>query len=114
MDSKEMRNFISKSVDISNSRLTDNDKNVLVSLIKNFDKYNGSKKTFFKTEKGFDQDGKYICKTKTTYQLLKDTAGIFIKKVVEEKYDDGDIFNSEEILRTARELLKHLHLFKDK
>ena len=70
MANKELREEISKKIDLSSTRLTDKDASKLADFTDNIGKYAGKSKTINHSFTGWCSDGKYTRNESTKYTVV--------------------------------------------
>ena len=75
-EKKEKKQFISQSINLDNGRFKDSEINLLVDLMKNWNKINGLSKIKTKIYDSWSSDVKYTRNEKTTYTFQHDLYGI--------------------------------------
>ncbi|MCW6666531.1 hypothetical protein NHG34_03110 [Aerococcaceae bacterium NML190938] len=105
-DKKARLSKLSEFVDLGNSRLKEQEIEILEWLVKNKEALDGTTKTYSNSTKTFDSDGTYRVNYKDTYTFRSSKFGIFIEHESESRYDDGTVNNSIKTYSTAREIFK--------
>lgn len=100
---KEMRNKISERLDVTKTRLSDDDAIFLNDFLDNYeDKYQGKTNTETTSYTGWSSDGKYT-RTTTTVTRFLDDPGIEITESYQD--DDGQSGESHRHIQDARGIL---------
>lgn len=114
MDKKEKtekRNVIAKALDLSNTRLKDDEVEKLFDFVSNPEKYNGKSKTHRTWREDWDHDGKYERTITDEYTLVNNSEAVGVQ-LHSETSDDGALtYSGDSFINTARGILKLLDYF---
>ena len=111
MANKELREKISKKIDLSSTRLTDKDASKLADFTDNIGKYAGKSKTINHSFTGWCSDGKYTRNESTKYTVKNGKKGISIIENYSYRDDDGQTGGNTIVHTTGRAILKLLDMF---
>jgi hypothetical protein len=105
-EKKRLRDSIGEHLDISKTRLTDEEANVLGDFIDNYDStYKGKTDTRSRTYDGWSSDGKYTRRESRTETFTDD---IGIREEYEYHDDDGQTGHHTKEIKDARGILNKL------
>ena len=106
-EKKRRREFIGEHLDVSGTRLNDDETRMLCDYIENFaDDYSGQSETRRTTTKGFDRGDTYRRTVECTTTFKGDMS---IREVCQVSYDDGQIDDpTMVIIKDARGIVNRL------
>lgn len=104
-EKRRLRETIGAHLDVSNTRLTDDDALILAEFIRDYGQYRGREETHTSTRPGWGSDGKYTLRETTTHTF---TDEIGIRQDYEYQDDDGVHRSSSTMITDAREVLNYL------
>lgn len=106
-EKKRLRKKIAEHIDISATRLSDNEAQQLSDFVDDYDSYSGTSDTRERTWKGFSSEGTYWRTETTTDTFLEEGVGIHRKTHVHD--DDDTEWTDTEDIRDGRGILNWLH-----
>lgn len=104
-EKKKLREHIGEHLDVSGTRLTDEDAQQLGQFIDNYDDYRGLSKTRTRSFDSWSSDGKYT-RDETLTETFTDEVGI--RSDYSYKDDDGQTGQSSTSIKDARGVLRKL------
>lgn len=105
-EKRRLRNSIGQHLDVSKTRLTDEEANILSDFIDNYDStYKGKTDTKSRTYDGWSSDGKYTRRESRTETFTDD---IGIREEYEYHDDDGQTGHYTKEIKDARDILNKL------
>lgn len=109
MHKKEKRAYISQKIDLSRTRLTDQEADTLYEITKNYDQYKGKSKTYSRSSSGISSDGKYTRNETRTYTFTEDQVGIrYTNSYHDDDGEEGSVTQTHNDGRGILNLLKYL------
>lgn len=104
-EKKRLRQHIGEHLDVSNSRLTDDEAAQLAAFVDNYDEYRGQTETRTSSYDGWSSDGKY---TRTVMVADTFTDDVGIRTDSSYRDDDGQSGESSTETKDARGILNWL------
>lgn len=104
-EKKKLREYIGEHLDVSGTRLTDEDAQQLGQFIDSYDDYRGHSKTRTRSFDSWSSDGKYT-REETFTETFTDEVGI--RSDYSYKDDDGQTGQSSTLIQDARGVLNKL------
>lgn len=102
---KRMKENISKYMDLSNQRFTDDEVSRLDDIVNNREALNGRTKSYHNSYKTFDSEDTYRVNETDTYTFHSDNSGIRIQHKNIKDWDDGQHDEFNDIANTGRKIL---------
>lgn len=99
------KEIIRKNIDLANGRFKDDEIDVLVDIVTNFNNYIGQKKIIKSSHSGISSEGKYIRNEETTYTIKKTDSNIGIEENYHYYDDDGQTGNYTKLHKTGRDII---------
>ena len=106
---QEMRQVIGSAIDLSGSRLKDDEAILLYDIVTNPAKYNGLTRTVQYAHPDWSSDGRYTRYYTDTYTLHSDGTKALLVKNVKYRDDDDNQTDDYDVLYTkARDILENI------
>ena len=102
-EKKRIRDRIGQHLDVSGTRMSDEEASFLDNLIENYDSYRGTSQTRRRSHKSFSSDGKYTRTEESTYTFTDDVGIRHDYKYYDD--DDGQTGESSSVIKDARGVL---------